>query len=157
MDVSARAEIEAHIRSAAETVAQRLRRRSILVRGVRVKLKRSDFRVLTRQRALNEPTDVAAELFRVGKMLLDEFGDAGPFRLIGLGVYDFVQADKLPQLMLTNETTSRARRLEKTLDDLADRFGAGVVQRAADLIADRGMGVAANLDFLARDTESDAD
>ena len=157
VDVSARAEIEAHIRSAAETVAQRLRRRSILVRGVRVKLKRSDFRVLTRQRALNEPTDVAAELFRVGKMLLDEFGDAGPFRLIGLGVYDFVQADKLPQLMLTNETTSRARRLEKTLDDLADRFGAGVVQRAADLIADRGMGVAANLDFLARDTESDAD
>jgi hypothetical protein len=42
----------------------------------------------------------------------------------------------------------RARRLETTLDRLAARFGEGAVQRASDLVADRGVGVASNLDFL---------
>ena len=147
IDVRARSEIEAHVRSAAETVAQRLRRLGVRARGVRVKLKRPDFRVLTRQRVLKEPTDLATDLFRVGKTLLDDVGDQGPFRLVGLGVYDIVRSEDL-QLTLTDETASRTRRLEQTLDKLADRFGTGVVQRASDLVADRGLGLSANLDFL---------
>ena len=155
VDVSARSEIEAHVRGAAEIVAQRLRRRGIRARGVRLKLKRSDFRVLTRQRALRAPTDVAAELFGVGKALLAELDDSGPFRLVGLGAYDLAPREDR-QLTIADETASRARRLEQTLDELAERFGAGVVQRAADLAADRGMGLAANLDFLERgDTPED--
>jgi hypothetical protein len=40
------------------------------------------------------------------------------------------------------------------VDAIAARFGRGVVQRAGDLARDRGVGVAANLDFL-HDREDD--
>jgi hypothetical protein len=53
-----------------------------------------------------------------------------------------------PQLGLPLDGAGRARRLETTIDGLALRFGAGVVQRASQLVADRGVGVASNLDFL---------
>lgn len=150
VDVSARREIEAYLRSAAETVAQRLRRRSLHARGVRVKLKRSDFRILTRQQTLKSPTDVAAELFSAAVPLLDEIVDEGPFRLVGLGGYDLTAQGAESQLALGLEPgrAGRARRLETTLDRVATRFGAGAVQRASDLVADRGVGVASNLDFL---------
>jgi DNA polymerase IV len=149
VDVAARGDIEAHLRLAAHTVAQRLRRSQRRARGVRVKLKTTDFRVLSRQCLLSESTDVAAVLFARATALLDQFTDSGPFRLIGLSVYD-VEAARggKPQLDLLPVAGNRARRLETTIDALVNRFGTGVVQRAGDLGRDRGVGVAANLDFL---------
>jgi DNA polymerase-4 len=156
VDVTARADIEAHLRLAAETVAQRLRRSRRRARGVRVKLKTTDFRVLTRQNLLSEPTDVAAVLFARATALLDDFAYAGPFRLVGLAVYDVDAAEAdAEQLDLLPAAGNRARRLETAIDALVDRFGSGVVQRAADLGRDRGVGVAANLDFLHEHDEDD--
>lgn len=149
VDVAARAEIEAHLRLAAENVAQRLRRSGRRASGVRVKLKTTDFRVLTRQCLLGEPTDVAAVLFARAAALLDDFAAAGPFRLVGLAVYEVEPAAAdTRQLDLLPAPGKRARRLETAIDALVSRFGSGVVQRAGDLSRDRGVGTAANLDFL---------
>jgi DNA polymerase-4 len=148
LDVTARADIEAHLRLSAETIAQRLRRSRRRARGVRVKLKTTDFRVLTRQGLLGEATDVAAVLFARAKELLDEFAAVGPFRLVGLAVYDLdTKGGAAPQLDWLPAAGARARRLETAVDALVGRFGSGVVQRAGDLQRDRGVGVAANLDF----------
>jgi DNA polymerase-4 len=145
--VSSRREIEAHLRTAADTIAQRLRRRALCARGVRVKLKRSDFRIVTRQGALSAPTDVGARLFERAAALLAETDDVGPFRLVGLAAYDLASAGAQTQLELVTGDR-RTRSLETTIDRLADRFGAGIVQRAANLTNDRGLGLGANLDFL---------
>ncbi len=147
VDVTDRSDIEAHLRLAADSVAKRLRRSQRCARGVRVKLKTSDFRVLTRQGVLSEPTDVAAVLFGRAKSLLGEFDHRGPFRLVGLAVYDLCAATAA-QLDLLPAAGTRERRLETAIDALVGRFGSGVVQRAGDLQRDRGVGVAANLDFL---------
>ena len=63
VDVAKREEIVAYLRLAADTIAQRLRRSKRRARGVRIKLKTTSFRVLTRQCLLGEATDVAAVLF----------------------------------------------------------------------------------------------
>ncbi len=149
VDVVARADIEAHLRLAADAVAQRLRRSQRRARGVRVKLKTTDFRLLTRQALLSEATDVAAVLLARATTLLDEISDGGPFRLVGLAAYDLDAVSRAaPQLDLLPEAGDRERRLETAIDALVGRFGTGVVQRAGDLARDRGVGVAANLDFL---------
>jgi DNA polymerase-4 len=153
-DVTRRADLEHHLRRAAEAVATRLRRSRIRAHGVRVKLKRADFQVLTRQRALAGATDTAAELFTAAAALLGEFRDPGPFRLVGLAAYDLTGHDDV-QLGLPLEGGNRARRLETALDRLAERYGAGIVQRAGELIGDRGVGFGANLDFLAAGEEGD--
>jgi DNA polymerase-4 len=146
-DIDSRAEIEAYLRSAAETVAARLRRRARRARGVRVKLKRADFRILTRQRVLSAATDVAAELFAAAASLLDGIDELGPFRLVGLGAFDLIAGLADSQLALPIEDR-RARLLETTIDGVRARFGTGAVQRASELVADHGVGVASNLDFL---------
>lgn len=155
VDVSARSQIEGHVRLSADTVAARLRRSKRLAHGVRVKLKTSDFRIVTRQAALAEGTDVAAVLFAQAKALLDEIPERGPFRLVGLAAYDLRAAESpRSQLDLLPSAGARERRLETAIDALVDRFGRGVVQRAGDLRRDRGVGVSAHLDFL---QEGDAD
>jgi DNA polymerase-4 len=149
VDISARPQIEAHLRLSADSVAARLRRSKRLAQGVRVKLKTTDFRVISRQTVLAEPTDVAAVMLAHAKSLLDTIAESGPFRLVGLAAYDLRAADAVDaQLDLLPEAGNRERRLETAIDALVDRFGRGVVQRAGDLRRDRGVGVAANLDFL---------
>jgi DNA polymerase-4 len=126
-----------------------LRRGARVARGVRLKLKRSDFRIITRQGVLPAATDVGAVLFAKAASLLDEVRDPGPFRLVGLAAYEIdARTDGSAQLDLV-PGGSRVRRLETTLDAVAERFGSEAVRRAADLGRDAGVGLGANLDFLA--------
>jgi DNA polymerase-4 len=149
VDIRARTDIEAHLRLAADTVARRLRRSARVARGVRLKLKRTDFRSITRQGVLAEATDVGAVLFAKVASLLDDVRDPGPFRLVGLAAYELdSRTDDGAQLDLVPAGESRARRLETTLDAVAERFGSAAVRRAVELERDAGVGVGANLDFL---------
>jgi DNA polymerase IV len=149
VDIAARAQIAGYLRLSADNVAARLRRSHRLARGVRVKLKTTSFRIVTRQGVLSEPTDVGAVLYSRAASLLEEVGEKGPFRLVGLAAYDLVAAQTpAAQLELLPGAGNRERRLEAAMDSLAARFGRGAVQRAGDLARDRGVGVAANLDFL---------
>ncbi|HUO66957.1 MAG TPA: DNA polymerase IV, partial [Gammaproteobacteria bacterium] len=114
-DVSTRGAIEAYLRSAAETVARRLRRRGERANGVRIKLKRADFRIFTRQRTLTNPTDLATELYAAGVALLDGIELGASFRLVGLGAFDLDSPAADSQLALPI-VDGRARRLETTID-----------------------------------------
>jgi DNA polymerase-4 len=151
-DIATRHDIEVQLRASAEAVAQRLRRRGATAKGVRIKLKRADFRVITRQAALSAATDVGAELYARARGLLADIADRGPFRLVGLTAYDLAAREgDNAQLQLAGEPGARARRLETTLDGIADRYGAGVVRRAGELRRDTGIGATPNLDFLTDD------
>jgi len=154
VDIGARKQIAGYLRLSSDNVAARLRKSQRLARGVRVKLKTTDFRIVTRQGVLGEPTDIGAVLFEQAASLLNEVGESGPFRLVGLAAYDLVAQEPAPQLELLPQGGNRERRLETAVDAIAERFGRGVVQRAGDLARDRGVGMAANLDFL-HDREKD--
>lgn len=147
-DVFRSADISAHVRRSADRIARRLRRKRYVANGVRVKLKTTDFKVLTRQRVLPAPTDVADTLYAAGASLLDGFRHAGPFRLVGMAAYDLVPSADPLQLDLFADGI-RARRLEAAIDGLAERFGADVVRRARDLRRATTLGtITPNLDFL---------
>ncbi|MYE25282.1 MAG: hypothetical protein F4Y01_15285 [Gammaproteobacteria bacterium] len=130
-DVSARHDIEVHLRRAADRVARRVRAKNHVSRGIRVRLKTNRFELLTRQCRLRRPGDTSAEYFAAARGLLDEFDHPGPFRLVGLAAYDLEWRRYPRQLDLFED--GAARRLETTIDGLIDRFGAGVVQRACDI------------------------
>jgi DNA polymerase-4 len=149
VDIGARRDIERHLRLAADTVARRLRFGARVARGVRLKLKRTDFRIITRQSVLAAATDVGAVLFAQAASLLDEVRDTGPFRLVGLAAYEIEsRADECAQLELVPGGDGRTRRLETALDAVAAKFGSQAVRRAADISRDGGVGMGANLDFL---------
>jgi DNA polymerase-4 len=145
--VCKKADIKFHLHRSAEAVGRRLRQKGYVAYGVATKLKTAEFQILTRQRRLGEPTDVTEQLYSVAVDLLDEFSHPGPFRLVGIAVYDLIAVDGQVQLDLFSPL-ARQRRLEVAIDALAVRFGADVVHRASDLNAPLEFGTSPNLDFL---------
>ena len=146
-DVREKADIKLHLRRSAEAIGRRLRKRNCLAFGVGLKLKTTDFQIVTRQHRLNEPTDFAEALYSVGVYLLDHVDHSGPFRLVGMVAYDLVGIDELVQLELF-ATPARRRRLEVAIDQLAERFGANVVWCANDPNKPAEIRLAPTLDFL---------
>jgi DNA polymerase-4 len=145
-DVREKADIKYHLRRSADTIGRRLRKKGYVAFGVGVKLKTTDFQILTRQLRLQEPTDVAESIYSIGVDLLNHINRPGPFRLVGMVAYDLVGIDDLVQLDLFG-TLVRRRRLEVAIDELVARFGTNVVHRADDLTKPPGM-TSPTLDFL---------
>jgi DNA polymerase-4 len=75
-----------------ERVAAQLSRKGLAGRGVLLKLKTSDFRILTRSRSLPYPTQRAPIIFERIAALIDREAGGRTFRLIGVGVGDLVEA-----------------------------------------------------------------
>ncbi|MCH8239738.1 MAG: DNA polymerase IV [Proteobacteria bacterium] len=148
-DVSDRQELKRHLRRSADDIGRRLRRKRIVAFGVRIKLKTTNFQLLTRQHLRQEPTDVAEQLYTDAAALLDAFKHPGPFRLVGMAAYDLAPAGETSQFDLFG-SGSRWRKLETAIDELANRFGPNVLRRADELNRRRQ---SPNLDFLDDDDE----
>ncbi len=130
-DIHLRQDIERHLRRSAERVARRVRAKQYLASGVRIRLKTSRFQSITRQARLNRPADTADAFYRVAVRLLDAIDHPGPFRLVGMAVFDLDWQSRQTQADLFAD--DRSRRLETAVDRLVARFGKGVLMRATDL------------------------
>ncbi|HEY7084361.1 MAG TPA: DNA polymerase IV [Hyphomicrobiaceae bacterium] len=71
-----------------ERVAKELARKGVAGLSVVLKLKTSDFRVLTRSRRLSHPTQRAGQIFASVATLIDREADGRHFRLLGVGIGD---------------------------------------------------------------------
>jgi DNA polymerase IV len=71
-----------------QQVAAQLARKGVAGGSVVLKLKTSDFRILTRSRRLAHPTQKAALIFESVAALIDREADGRTFRLIGVGMGD---------------------------------------------------------------------
>ncbi len=119
----------------AETVARRMKKAGIAGKGVTLKLKTADFRILTRGRRLNSATRSAEELFRAAEPLLVRETDGRAFRLIGIGVHDLVEAGQVVQGELFGGIGSTESKVEKALDAVREKFG------SAAIVKGRGLGI----------------
>ena len=147
-DIAEPPEIRKHLRKAADDVGRRLRKRAIVAGGVRVKLKTADFRTLTRQHRLAASSNTSDVIYRNAELLLRQIDDPGPFRLIGVAGFDLEPAAADQQLELLDSGRQRGERLDRALDQVNARFGAGAVRRARDLTSETVLDSAANLDCL---------
>jgi DNA polymerase-4 len=146
-DVCEKGDIKLHLRRSADAIGRRLRKKRYVAFGVGIKLKTTDFKLITRQHQINEATDVAERLYSVAADHLNHADHPGPFRLVGMVAYDLVRIDDVVQLDLFS-SLARHRRLELAIDELADRFGTNVVHRANDIAKASTIRLAATLDFL---------
>jgi DNA polymerase-4 len=146
VDIGPGKDLDFYLRRAADDVGRRLRREKYAAHGIRVKLKTSDFRILTRQQRLTEQTQSSETLYRMAKELSLQIAGEGPFRLVGVCAYDLASYDErmveTDQLDLElGRTKPGAAVLEKTLDAVNERFGANTVHRAADLMRRKDLGI----------------
>jgi DNA polymerase IV len=132
-DVTGRESALVHLRRCADRAARRLRRKRVLAGGVRLKLRTAKFRTLSRQVGLSRPADSSAELLAAVEEMLDQLDLGEPMRLVGLAAFDLVPADAGVQIELFSDgERDRRRRLDRTVDELKDRYGDDVIRRGDD-------------------------
>ena len=123
-DLTAAADLEAALWPLCEILAAKARRDGVASRVLVLKLRRTDFRIVTRRISLPEPVQTARALFAAGRALMaPELGR--PYRLIGIGMAEVVDAVDAPALFESTET--RALKTETAIDALRAKFGAKAV------------------------------
>jgi DNA polymerase IV len=95
-DLAAYEALAAELWPLAEQLARRLERAGRAAAGIALKLKTSDFHVLTRSRRLVDPTQRAETLYAAALPLLRAAVDGTQYRLIGIG------ADRLAEAALAD-------------------------------------------------------
>lgn len=88
-DISRREELENAMSRHAEKIAATLKKRSLKGRTVTVKIKFSDFRIITRSKTLPHRTDEEALIYQAAQALLAATPLPKAVRLIGVGISGF--------------------------------------------------------------------
>jgi DNA polymerase-4 len=133
-DLAEHSAMHAELAALADQVAARLRAKSLRAACIGIKVRRHDFRTLTRQLTLTPATQDSATIGRAARQLLDEWLSHEPqarLRLLGVSA-SALDSEVQPDLFASTEAVPQ-RKLDATLDAIRDRFGAGSVARASVL------------------------
>ncbi|MEO6858770.1 MAG: DNA polymerase IV [Solirubrobacteraceae bacterium] len=123
-------EVQAALMTVVDRVARRLRAARRAARTVVLRLRFEDFVRATRSRTLAEATTRTATLLRVARGLLRDAElliQRRGLTLIGVALTNLCDQDAV-QLALPFDRISE---LDRTLDELRERFGSGVIARAS--------------------------
>lgn len=114
----------------ADKVGYRLRKHLLSGRTISVKLKYTNFKVITRAKTLDAPTHHTDVIFDTAMKLLKEGWSGQPLRLIGVTVSNF-EDERVQQLSLFDiETVPENSEVDHMVDSIREKFGYGMIKRA---------------------------
>lgn len=122
-----------YVHAQALRVGRRLRRAGVKGRVVQLKVKFSDFSLITRRITLPTATDDGQTLYRVACELLEKAHEHKPVRLTGVSMQELGGGAEPPrQLALFSEPEAprKSDKLNAALDRIAERFGNKAVTTA---------------------------
>ncbi|HEY1503318.1 MAG TPA: DNA polymerase IV, partial [Stellaceae bacterium] len=119
-DIADFRQLELRLWRLSEKVSARLKNSELAGSTVTLKLKTADFRIRTRARSFDHPTQLAAKIFDAGRELLARETDGTKFRLLGIGVTALCDANAAD---LTDLLDRRSAEAEHAIDRLRERFG----------------------------------
>jgi len=126
--------LDGHLWRMSEKVADRAKAKDQAGCVVTLKLKKSDFKSLTRRITLPDSTQSADRIYRTARALMDNAEKEGPFRLIGVGIsqiVDAAEADRAPDLLDPN--AGKRVQVEKATDEIRKRFGSKAILKGRSL------------------------
>jgi DNA polymerase-4 len=128
-DIRDAAKLEQALRRLSESVGRRLRKSGLAGITVQIKLRWSDFTTITRQTTLPSATNLDQEIFDCAYTLFKQNWPPGkPVRLIGVGVSGL--GEPIHQLELWGDDHQRQAKLLNAVDELRDKYGRDIIQRA---------------------------
>ena len=127
VDVIDAAEIERTLLALTEGVSARLRAAGIRAGTVAVKIRDSQFRTITRQKALPEPSDLTDTIWRAALELVRPEVRGKRIRLLGVAATGLGQPEQTSMFEIVDE---KQRRVVDATDAVRRRFGDRAVTRA---------------------------
>lgn len=123
-----------HLWRLAVRTSDRAKSKGMGGRTIVVKLKTADFRTITRQSRLTEPTNLADQIYEVGEPLLLGEVDQGPFRLIGIGLSILSEVDPDgSEKKLFADTRDVHQQAERATDTIRQKYGRDAIFRGRSL------------------------
>jgi len=125
-----KSEITLVIKNLSEKVGQRLRRRELSGRTIRLKIRWPNFDTITRQLTLSQPTNHDSVIFSSANDLFEKvWAEGNRVRLIGVGVSK-LESD-IHQLSLLDKDYKKEKLLLEAMDDLQERFGKRIIYKGS--------------------------
>ncbi|MFW5641887.1 MAG: DNA polymerase IV [Roseicyclus sp.] len=126
--------LDGHVWRLAEKVSDRAKAKGLAGRTVTLKLKRADFRILTRRVTLPDGTRTADRLYRAARGLFDAMDHPKPYRLLGVGLADLIPAEAADREGDLLDPQEAARReAERATDRIRARFGPDAILKGRAL------------------------
>ena len=133
VDTNDRDILKKHLLIQSENVGRRLREKGLKGTTVTLKLKRADFKQVTRSATLDKAIQSSNLIYKQGLRLLEEFNTSIKFRLIGIGISNLFHEKKLQkQLNLFDKLQSADKSwedIERAMDTIKKRFGRDAINR----------------------------
>ena len=136
-DLASREDMERELLRLAERTAARLRKADLAAGTVQIKIRQSDFSTFTRQRSAKPPANGTDQLYAIARDLLQTWLAENPgaeIRLLGVGGSNLAPATQ--QDLFGFGAQDDERPIDKTVDEIRDKFGSGSLGRARTLDSD---------------------
>jgi DNA polymerase-4 len=119
-----------HIIAQAEDVGRRLRAGELKCRTVTLKLKSSDFRLITRSQTIDRSTDSSKVVADTALELLENEKPLSKVRLVGVGASNFDStAQQLGLFERFAQGDEKQARVDRAMDAVSERFGEDLLKR----------------------------
>jgi DNA polymerase-4 len=133
-DLEDAADMDAALLSLSERAAARMRRAALKPSTITVKIRESDFTTCTRQRSLTPPSNATGAVYAAARVLLHAWLAVNPgarIRLLGVGGSRL--GGEAQQDLFAGDTLAAPDDVDRTVDEIRERFGAAALGRARTL------------------------
>jgi len=125
------------IRKISEKLGFRLRKNNLMAFTIKVKIRYSNFKTLTRQITSQKAIDQDSIIFDYAEQLFLSHWDRNyPIRLIGVGVSQFLEGEK--QLSLWDTLEDKESKLLKVVDSIKSKYGSDMIKKGSSLKKSNG-------------------
>ena len=98
-----------------------------------LKLKTAKFQILTRNRKLADPTQLADKMFDAARPLLAREANGTPYRLLGVGISGLCSEALADPANLLDPGAAKRADVERAMDQVRARFGREAVAKGRGL------------------------
>jgi DNA polymerase-4 len=139
-DVTNREDAHKVIISLCENTSMKLRGNKFLCGVIAVSIKNSSFQVYSKQKKMSEPTDCTNTIIKYSYELFDKLWKGEPIRLLGVTLGELCK-EGIKQLSLFDDKNyekklQKNRSLDKTIDNIKNKYGNNAVLRSSFLNED---------------------
>jgi len=123
IDLNCREDLEKQLWLLSEKVSKRLKTKGLGCKLVTLKMKQSNFILVSRSRRRSNSIQMAEEIYDFALRMLDEFIGNQSFRLLGINAKDLVVAADRSAKELLDPIYKNQRNVEIVIDDVRKKFG----------------------------------
>lgn len=139
-------DIKVAVTALSDMVASRLRKYQMKGSGVKVDIKDPDFKVISRQKQLDTPTNLSEDIFRQAiEIIQASWKIESPIRMLSITAINLCDENEAQQLSFFDIANTSARekeeKVERTIDDIRAKFGSSAITFGRVLKNDIGVDI----------------